>query len=125
MSPTTNQLIRKGRKKNKKFNRKARYLKGAPQVRATVIATYVMDPRKPNSANRKVARVRLRTGATVTALIPGEGHQVKEHDTVLVCPGGQKDISAKWQVVRGVLNGGTPNIPRKKARSKFGTKRKV
>lgn len=121
--PTTNQLVRKGRKKNKKPNRKERFLKGAPMVRATVVSTRTLEPRKPNSAARKVARVRLTTGPTVTALIPGEGHKIKEHDSVLVCPGGQKDISAKWQIVRGVLDGGETTIPRSSARSKYGGKK--
>lgn len=115
-------MVRKGRKKKERPNKKQRFLKGAPHVRATVIKTHVLEPRKPNSAKRKVARARLITGREVTAFIPGEGHQIREHDQVLVCPGGAKDLGVHWQIVRGPREVAGPEGLRTK-RSKFGVKR--
>ena len=120
--PTINQLIRKGRKKIKrKTNTPA--LKGAPQKRGVCTRVYTSTPKKPNSALRKVARVRLTTGIEVTAYIPGIGHNLQEHSVVLVRGGRVKDLpGVRYHIVRGTLD--TLGVEdRKQGRSKYGAKR--
>jgi len=133
--PTINQLVRKGRtKKQKKVkapallysynalkNRTTR-LKGSPQKRGVCTQVRTMNPKKPNSAMRKIARVRLSNQMEVTAYIPGEGHNLQEHSVVLIRGGRVKDLpGVRYHVVRGALDAqGVRN--RKKARSKYGTK---
>jgi len=120
--PTINQLIRLGRKKVKKKT-KSPALKGCPQRRGVCVRVMTVTPKKPNSALRKVARVRLTTGIEVTAYIPGEGHNLQEHNTVLVRGGRVKDLpGVRYHIVRGTFDAlGVEN--RKKGRSKYGTKR--
>ena len=120
--PTINPLIRKGRKKiKKKTNTPA--LKGAPQKRGVCVRVYTSTPKKPNSALRKVARVRLTTGIEVTAYIPGVGHNLQEHSVVLVRGGRVKDLpGVRYHIVRGTLD--TLGVEdRKQGRSKYGAKR--
>jgi small subunit ribosomal protein S12 len=120
--PTINQLIRKGRKRIKsKSNTPA--LKGAPQKRGVCTRVYTSTPKKPNSALRKVARVRLTTGIEVTAYIPGIGHNLQEHSVVLVRGGRVKDLpGVRYHIVRGTLD--TLGVEdRKQGRSKYGAKR--
>lgn len=120
--PTINQLIRKGRKKiQKKTNTPA--LKGAPQKRGVCTRVYTSTPKKPNSALRKVARVRLTTGIEVTAYIPGIGHNLQEHSVVLVRGGRVKDLpGVRYHIVRGTLD--TLGVQdRRQGRSKYGAKR--
>ncbi|MBW1835745.1 MAG: 30S ribosomal protein S12 [Deltaproteobacteria bacterium] len=120
--PTINQLVRKGRKRaKKKTNTPA--LKGAPQKRGVCTRVYTSTPKKPNSALRKVARVRLTTGIEVTAYIPGIGHNLQEHSVILVRGGRVKDLpGVRYHVVRGILD--TLGVEdRKQGRSKYGTKR--
>ena len=120
--PTTNQLVRKGRKRIKKKN-KVPALDGCPQKRGVCMRVYTATPKKPNSALRKVARVRLSNGQEVTAYIPGEGHNLQEHSIVLIRGGRVKDLPGiRYHILRGVLDtSGVPN--RRKSRSKYGTKR--
>ncbi len=120
--PTINQLCRRKRKKIKEKS-KSPALKKAPQVRGVCTRVFTVAPRKPNSALRKVARVKLSTGIEVTAYIPGEGHNLQEHSMVLVRGGGVKDLpGVKYQVVRGALDAaGVEN--RRQSRSLYGTKR--
>jgi small subunit ribosomal protein S12 len=120
--PTINQLVRKGRKRiKKKTNTPA--LKGAPQKRGVCTRVYTSTPKKPNSALRKVARVRLTTGVEVTAYIPGIGHNLQEHSVVLVRGGRVKDLpGVRYHIVRGTLD--TLGVEdRKQGRSKYGSKR--
>ena len=120
--PTINQLVRKGRKRaKKKTNTPA--LKGAPQRRGVCTRVYTSTPKKPNSALRKVARIRLTSGAEVTAYIPGIGHNLQEHSVVLVRGGRVKDLpGVRYHIVRGTLD--TLGVEdRKQGRSKYGTKR--
>ena len=120
--PTINQLIRKGRRRIKsKSNTPA--LKGAPQKRGVCTRVYTSTPKKPNSALRKVARVRLTTGMEVTAYIPGIGHNLQEHSVVLVRGGRVKDLpGVRYHIVRGTLD--TLGVEdRKQGRSKYGAKR--
>lgn len=120
--PTINQLVRKGRKQiKKKTNTPA--LKSAPQKRGVCTRVYTSTPKKPNSALRKVARVRLTTGLEVTAYIPGIGHNLQEHSVVLVRGGRVKDLpGVRYHIVRGTLD--TLGVEdRKKSRSKYGAKR--
>jgi small subunit ribosomal protein S12 len=120
--PTINQLIRKGRRRiKKKTNTPA--LKGAPQKRGVCTRVYTSTPKKPNSALRKVARVRLTTGMEVTAYIPGIGHNLQEHSVVLVRGGRVKDLpGVRYHIVRGTLD--TLGVEdRKQGRSKYGAKR--
>ena len=120
--PTINQLTRKGRKRIKsKSNTPA--LKGAPQKRGVCTRVYTSTPKKPNSALRKVARVRLTTGIEVTAYIPGIGHNLQEHSVVLVRGGRVKDLpGVRYHIVRGTLD--TLGVEdRKQGRSKYGAKR--
>ena len=120
--PTINQLCRFGRKRIK-AKTKSPALKGAPQARGVCTRVFTMTPRKPNSALRKVARVKLSTGAVITAYIPGEGHNLQEHSVVLVRGGKVKDLpGVKYHIVRGALDtAGVEN--RKQSRSLYGTKR--
>jgi small subunit ribosomal protein S12 len=120
--PTINQLVRKGRKRVVK-KKSARALQGSPQKRGVCVRVYTATPKKPNSALRKVARVRLTTGTEISAYIPGIGHNLQEHSVVLVRGGRVKDLpGVRYHVVRGVLD--TLGVSdRKKSRSKYGAKR--
>ncbi|MDX8403756.1 MAG: 30S ribosomal protein S12 [Mariprofundaceae bacterium] len=120
--PTINQLIRKSRKDKRKIN-KVPALQACPQRRGVCTRVYTTTPKKPNSALRKVARVRLTNGHEVTAYIPGEGHKLQEHSVVLLRGGRVKDLpGVRYHVLRGVLD--TTGVEdRKQARSKYGTKR--
>lgn len=134
--PTINQLVRKGRMaKGKKSKapalqwtlnaykqRRTRQPKGAPQKRGVCTQVRTMPPKKPNSALRKVARVRLSNGIEVTAYIPGEGHTLQDHSVVLVRGGRVKDLpGVRYHIVRGTLDTTGVN-KRKQGRSKYGTK---
>ena len=120
--PTVNQLVRLGRKKIKKKS-KVPALQGCPQKRGVCMRVYTATPKKPNSALRKVARIRLTNGQEVTAYIPGEGHNLQEHSIVLIRGGRVKDLPGiRYHVLRGVLDAqGVSN--RKQSRSKYGAKR--
>jgi small subunit ribosomal protein S12 len=120
--PTINQLIRKGRKTIAKKN-KAPALGASPQKRGVCTRVYTTTPKKPNSALRKVARVRLTNAMEVTAYIPGEGHNLQEHSIVLIRGGRVKDLpGVRYHIVRGTLD--TTGVDdRKQSRSKYGTKR--
>jgi small subunit ribosomal protein S12 len=135
--PTINQLIRKGRvtKKvkskapalqytlNSMKQRRTRQDKGAPQKRGVCTVVRTMTPKKPNSALRKIARVRLSNGVEVTAYIPGEGHQLQEHSVVLVRGGRVKDLpGVRYHIVRGTLDT-TGVAKRAQGRSKYGSKK--
>ena len=120
--PTIQQLIRKGRHdKAAKVNAAA--LKGSPQRRGVCTRVYTTTPKKPNSALRKVARVRLTSGIEVSAYIPGEGHNLQEHSMVLVRGGRVKDLpGVRYKIVRGTLD--TQGVKdRKQARSRYGAKK--
>ena len=119
--PTINQLVRKGRKTIKKKS-KAPVLDACPQKRGVCLIVRTMTPKKPNSALRKIARVRLSNGKEITAYIPGEGHNLQEHSIVMVRGGRVRDLpGVKYHVVRGVLDcAGVEG--RKKSRSKYGSK---
>ena len=120
--PTLQQLVRKGRQaKRRKESTPA--LKGAPQRRGVCTRVYTTTPKKPNSALRKVARVRLSSGIEVTAYIPGEGHNLQEHSIVLVRGGRVKDLpGVRYKIIRGALDTqGVKN--RKQARSRYGAKK--
>jgi small subunit ribosomal protein S12 len=120
--PTINQLVNKGRMRvKKKTNTPA--LKGAPQKRGVCTRVYTSTPKKPNSALRKVARVRLTTGIEVTAYIPGVGHNLQEHSVVLVRGGRVKDLpGVRYHIVRGTLD--TLGVEdRRQGRSKYGAKK--
>ena len=120
--PTINQLVRKGRTKVKKKGT-APALKRCPQKRGVCVRVYTSTPKKPNSALRKVARVRLTNGMEVTSYIPGEGHNLQEHSVVLIRGGRVKDLpGVRYHIVRGTLDT-TGVASRKQARSKYGTKR--
>jgi small subunit ribosomal protein S12 len=120
--PTISQLIRKPRKSPTQ-GAKVPALKGCPQRRGVCTRVYTTTPRKPNSALRKVARVRLTSGYEVTAYIPGEGHNLQEHSIVLLRGGRVKDLpGVRYTIVRGVLD--TQGVgDRKQARSRYGSKR--
>jgi len=120
--PTIQQLVRKGRKPSKKKARSSA-LQGSPQRRGVCVRVYTITPRKPNSALRKVARVRLTTAQEVTAHIPGAGHNLQEHSVVLVRGGAVPDLpGVRYRVIRGVLDtAGVKN--RKQGRSKYGAKK--
>ena len=121
--PTVNQLIRKPRGSKPKRN-KVPALQGCPQKRAVCTRVYTTTPKKPNSALRKVARVRISGGIEVTAYIPGEGHNLQEHSVVLVRGGRVKDLpGVRYKVVRGTLDAAGVS-DRKKARSQYGVKAK-
>ncbi len=135
--PTINQLVRKGRKSKSKKNkapalqftfnalkqRRSRQFKGAPQKRGVCTQVKTMTPKKPNSALRKVARVRLTNGIEVSAYIGGEGHNLQEHSVVLVRGGKVRDLpGVRYHIVRGTLD--TNGVDsREQGRSKYGTKR--
>jgi len=120
--PTINQLVRKGRERVKKKT-STPALKGAPQKRGVCTRVYTSTPKKPNSALRKVARVRLTTGIEVTAYIPGIGHNLQEHSVVLVRGGRVKDLpGVRYHIVRGTLDS-LGVADRKKGRSKYGAKK--
>lgn len=120
--PTIQQLVRKGRE-SKIEKSKTPALKGAPQRRGVCTRVYTNTPKKPNSALRKVARVRLSSGVEVTAYIPGEGHNLQEHSIVLVRGGRVKDLpGVRYKIIRGTLDAaGVKN--RKQARSRYGAKK--
>ena len=121
--PTVNQLVRKGRKAAK-AKTKTPALAGAPQKRGVCTRVMTQTPRKPNSALRKVARVRLTNGAEVGAYIPGEGHNLQEHSVVLVRGGRVKDLpGVRYKVVRGTLDAAGVS-DRKQGRSQYGVKKK-
>ena len=120
--PTISQLIRYGRISKRKKT-KSPALKACPQRRGVCLQVRTMTPKKPNSALRKIARVRLTTGIEVTAYIPGEGHNLQEHSIVLVRGGRVKDLpGVRYHIVRGTLDASGVNA-RKKSRSKYGAKR--
>jgi small subunit ribosomal protein S12 len=120
--PTTNQLVRKGRK-TPTGKTKTPALRGAPQKRGVCTRVYTTTPKKPNSALRKVARVRLTNGMEVTTYIPGEGHNLQEHSVVLIRGGRVKDLPGiRYKVIRAALD--TAGVSdRKQARSKYGAKK--
>jgi small subunit ribosomal protein S12 len=120
--PTIEQLVRKGRR-TRKVKTKAPALKGSPQRRGVCTRVYTMTPRKPNSALRKVARVRLTSGVEVTCYIPGVGHNLQEHSIVLVRGGRVKDLAGvRYKIVRGTLD--TAGVrDRRQARSRYGAKK--
>jgi len=135
--PTINQLIRKGRQTkkvkskapalqytlNSMNQRRVKHADGAPQKRGVCTVVRTMTPKKPNSALRKIARVRLSNGIEVTAYIPGEGHQLQEHSVVLIRGGRVKDLpGVRYHIVRGSLDT-TGVAKRAQARSKYGAKR--
>ena len=120
--PTLNQLIRKGRKQIKKKNKRPD-LEKCPQKKGVCLQVMTRTPKKPNSALRKVARVRLTNGREVTAYIPGEGHNLQEHSIVLVRGGRVRDLpGVRYHIVRGTLDAGGVDS-RRRSRSKYGTKR--
>ncbi|MCS7224221.1 MAG: 30S ribosomal protein S12 [Armatimonadetes bacterium] len=136
--PTISQLVRKGRKPNKSRSRtlalKWRYTsikgrhrydpKGAPMLRGVCLLVRTMTPKKPNSAMRKIAKVRLSNRRVIIAYIPGEGHNLQEHSTVLVRGGRVKDLpGVRYKVVRGALDSAGVDA-RKKSRSRYGAKKK-
>lgn len=119
--PTINQLVRKPRKKQKSKS-KTPLLEGCPQKRGVCLQVKTMTPKKPNSALRKVARVRLSNGKELTAYIPGEGHNLQEHSIVLVRGGRVRDLpGVRYKIVRGTLDTLAVN-GRKQARSRYGAK---
>jgi small subunit ribosomal protein S12 len=120
--PTINQLIKNGRE-NKRKKSKSPALKQCPQKRGVCTRVMTFTPKKPNSALRKVARVRLTNGIEVTAYIPGIGHNLQEHSAVLIRGGRVKDLpGVRYHIIRGTLDSlGVSD--RKKSRSKYGTKR--
>ena len=120
--PTIQQLVRKGRQA-KSPKQKTAALRGSPQRRGVCTRVYTTTPKKPNSALRKVCRVRLSSGIEVTAYIPGEGHNLQEHSIVLVRGGRVKDLpGVRYKVIRAALDASGVR-DRKQARSKYGTKR--
>lgn len=120
--PTINQLVRLGREV-KTYKSKSPALKGSPQKRGVCTRVYTTTPKKPNSALRKVARVRLVNGIEVTAYIPGEGHNLQEHSIVLIRGGRVKDLpGVRYHIIRGALDCSGVN-DRKQGRSKYGTKK--
>lgn len=120
--PTINQLVRKGRK-DKVYKSKTPAMDACPQKRGVCTRVYTTTPKKPNSALRKVARVRLSNGMEVSAYIPGEGHNLQEHSMVLIRGGRVKDLpGVRYHIIRGAIDtAGVAN--RKKSRSKYGAKR--
>ena len=134
--PTINQLIRKGRKKVTKktktpallltynaLKNRTRRGKGSPQKRGVCLQVKTATPKKPNSALRKIARVRLTNGIEVTAYIPGEGHELQEHSVVLIRGGRVKDLpGVRYHIIRGALDA-SGVVNRQQGRSKYGAKR--
>jgi small subunit ribosomal protein S12 len=120
--PTINQLVRKGRKPVRKKS-KSPVLDACPQKRGVCTQVKTMTPKKPNSALRKVARVRLSNGKEITAYIPGEGHNLQEHSIVLVRGGRVRDLpGVRYHIIRGTLDAAGVD-DRKRSRSKYGTRR--
>jgi small subunit ribosomal protein S12 len=120
--PTISQLVKKGREKVEKKT-KSPALQSCPQRRGVCVRVYTTTPKKPNSALRKVAKIRLTNGVEVIAYIPGEGHNLQEHSIVLVRGGRVKDLpGVRYHIVRGTLDCAGVNN-RRKSRSKYGTKR--
>jgi small subunit ribosomal protein S12 len=120
--PTINQLVRQGREKQKRKT-SAPALDACPQRRGVCVRVYTTTPKKPNSALRKIARVRLTNGMEVTSYIPGEGHNLQEHSLVLIRGGRVKDLpGVRYHIIRGTLDA-TGVAKRKRGRSKYGTKR--
>jgi small subunit ribosomal protein S12 len=120
--PTINQLVRHGRRVMRKAD-KAPALKGNPQKRGVCTRVYTTTPKKPNSALRKVARVRLTNGFEVTSYIPGEGHNLQEHSIVLIRGGRVKDLpGVRYHIIRGTLDAAGVT-DRRRSRSKYGAKR--
>jgi small subunit ribosomal protein S12 len=129
--PTISQLVKKGRRQQKK-KCKAPALEGCPQKRGVCVRVYVVGPKKPNSANRKVCRVKLSNGQEVTAYIPGVDHNLQEHSNVLIRGGRVKDLpGVRYHVIRGYKKGDCEGVnprnqdtPRRnKSRSKYGVKK--
>ena len=120
--PTISQLVRRPRK-DKRVKNKVPALQGCPQKRGVCARVYTTTPKKPNSAMRKVARVKLTNGYEVTSYIPGEGHNLQEHSVILIRGGRVKDLpGVRYHTVRGALD--TQGVQdRKKCRSKYGTKK--
>ena len=120
--PTINQLIRKGRKKSRK-KVKTPALQSCPQKRGVCVRVYTSTPKKPNSALRKVARVRLTNGIEATSYIPGVGHNLQEHSVVLIRGGRVKDLpGVRYHIIRGTMD--TDGVAdRRQGRSKYGAKR--
>jgi len=120
--PTINQLVKEGRAKQKRKTASPA-LKASPQKRGVCVRVYTTTPKKPNSALRKVARVRLTNGMEVTTYIPGEGHNLQEHSVVLIRGGRVKDLpGVRYHIIRGTLDtAGVAN--RRQSRSKYGAKR--
>mgnify|MGYP001618047737 FL=1 len=120
--PTINQLVRKGREKTR-YKTASPALNSCPQKRGVCVRVYTTTPKKPNSALRKVARVRLTNGMEVTAYIPGVGHNLQEHSVVMIRGGRVKDLpGVRYHIIRGTLD--TMGVQdRKQARSKYGAKR--
>ena len=120
--PTINQLVRKSRRAVK-YKSKAPAMGGSPQKRGVCTRVYTTTPKKPNSALRKVARVRLSHGVEVTAYIPGEGHNLQEHSIVMIRGGRVKDLpGVRYHIIRGTLDTAGVN-ERKQGRSKYGAKK--
>jgi len=120
--PTFNQLVRSGRKRPR-YKTASPALQGCPQKRGVCTRVYTTTPKKPNSALRKVARVRLTNGFEVTAYIPGEGHNLQEHSIVMIRGGRVKDLpGVRYHIIRGTLDAAGVN-ERKQSRSKYGAKR--
>lgn len=120
--PTISQLVRDGRKRAKKKS-KAPALQNCPQKRGVCVRVYTTTPKKPNSALRKVARIRLTNGVEVTGYIPGEGHTLQEHSVILVRGGRVKDLpGVRYHIVRGTLDS-TGVTNRRQGRSKYGAKK--
>lgn len=129
--PTINQLVRKGRRKKIRKG-KSPALEGCPQKRGVCLRVYTVKPKKPNSALRKVARVRLSNGMEVSSYIPGEDHNLQEHSVVLIRGGRVKDLpGVKYHIIRGAKNTDAAGVdpkgpnksPRRKSRSKYGVKK--
>ena len=122
MAPTINQLVRLGRGRKVKRS-KCPVLDSCPQKRGVCLQVKTMTPKKPNSALRKIARVRLSNGKEITAYIPGEGHNLQEHSIVLVRGGRVRDLpGVRYHIIRGTLDASGVE-DRKRSRSKYGTKR--
>jgi len=120
--PTISQLVRKGRRKQV-YKSKSPVLESCPQKRGVCLQVKTMTPKKPNSALRKIARVRLSNGKEITAYIPGEGHNLQEHSIVLVRGGRVKDLpGVRYHIIRGTLDS-TGVADRKQSRSKYGAKK--
>lgn len=120
--PTLNQLVRYGREKVT-YRKTAPALQGCPQKRGVCVRVYTSTPKKPNSALRKVARVRLTNGIEVTSYIPGEGHNLQEHSVVMIRGGRVKDLpGVRYHIIRGTLDASGVEA-RRRGRSKYGAKR--